>query len=122
MKRYLISRGKSFGPAFTGLWILFREEPNARIHLLALIVVVVLGFLLNISQTEWIAIALASGLVIAVEALNSAIENLSDFVSPQYHISIKKVKDLSAAAVLVSALAALATGLIIFIPKLLDLC
>ncbi|HRZ50058.1 MAG TPA: diacylglycerol kinase family protein [Bacteroidales bacterium] len=122
MKRYLVARLKSFRPAFEGLWIMLKEEPNARIHLLALITVVVLGILLNISKAEWITVALASGLVIGIEAINSAIENLSDFVSPQYHIRIKKVKDLSAAAVLVSALAALATGLIIYIPKLLDLC
>ena len=61
------------------------------------------------------------GLVFAMEAMNSAIENLSDFAcNKKFEESIKKTKDLSAAAVLFSAIAALITGLIIFLPKLLS--
>ena len=108
---------KSFGHAFNGLKILFKEEYNARIHLLAAIAVVIAGFIFQISATEWIAIIFAIGFVLAMEAINSAIEGLADFVSPEKHEMIKKIKDLSAAGVLISALTALVIGLIVFVPK-----
>ena len=63
--------------------------------------------------------ALAIGLVITSEIINSAIENISDFISPEKHDLIKKIKDLSAAGVLISAITAFVIGLIIFIPKLI---
>ncbi|MEN8137044.1 MAG: diacylglycerol kinase family protein [Bacteroidota bacterium] len=115
-------RIKSFGFAFNGLKILLKEEHNSRIHLLAAVGIVIAGFLFNISTPEWIAITFAIGLVITLELINSVIENLSDFISPEKNSSIKKIKDLSAAAVLVSSITALTIGLIIFIPKILTLC
>ena len=108
---------KSFGHAFNGLIILFKEEYNARIHLLAAIAVVIAGFIFEISTTEWIVIIFAIGFVLAMEAINSSIEGLADFVSPEKHEMIKKIKDLSAAGVLISALTALIIGLIVFLPK-----
>ena len=111
-------RIKSFGFAFNGLKILFQEEHNARIHLVAAIGVVVAGFLFNISGFEWIALTVAIGFVISIEIINTTIENIADFISPERNESIKKIKDLAAAAVLISALTALAIGLIIFIPKI----
>ena len=111
---------KSFGHALNGLKILFKEEYNARIHLLAAITVVIAGYFFEISTIEWIAIIFAIGLVLAMEAINSAIEGLADFVSPEKHEMIKKIKDLSAAGVLISAFAALIIGLIVFVPKLLN--
>ncbi|ASS48696.1 MAG: diacylglycerol kinase [Candidatus Fluviicola riflensis] len=116
------SSAKRFGSfiyAFNGLRILLREEHNSWIHIAAAVIAVVLGFIFQISGYEWIAIIFAIGLVIALEIVNSAIENLSDFVSPERHDSIKKIKDLAAAAVLIGAITALAVGLIIFIPKIL---
>ena len=110
---------KSFGYALNGLKILFKEEPNARIHLLAAIAVVIAGYFFEISTIEWIAIVFAIGFVLTMEAINSAIEGLSDFVSPEKHEMIKKIKDLSAAGVLISALTALVIGLIVFVPKIL---
>jgi diacylglycerol kinase len=59
-------------------------------------------------------------MVIALEMINSAIENLVDFVSPEKHQSIKKIKDLSAGAVLVGATVAAIVGLIVFLPKILE--
>jgi len=112
-------RIQSFPFAFNGLRILFREEHNSRIHLLAAILAIVSGFFLKISPYEWIAIVFAIGLVFAFEILNSAIENLSDFASPGKHDLIKKAKDLSAAGVLVTAITALIIGIIIFLPKIL---
>jgi diacylglycerol kinase (ATP) len=114
-------RIRSFGYALNGLKILVREEHNARIHLFATICVVVAGIALKISETEWIAVVFAIGLVIALEAINSSIENIADFVSPEKHNWIKKIKDLSAAGVLIGSIAAAVVGFIIFIPKILSL-
>jgi diacylglycerol kinase len=114
-------RIRSFGFAWNGLKILVREEHNARIHLFATLCVLVAGILLEISTLEWISVVLAIGMVIALEAVNSAIENLADFVSPERHNWIKKIKDLAAAAVLVGALAAFLVGLLVFVPRIWDL-
>ncbi len=114
-------RLKSFTYAFNGLKILFGNEHNARIHLVIAVCAILLGVLLHISFAEWLFIILAIGLVFAMEAINSSIEYLADHVTTDYHRQIKKVKDLSAVAVLLVALAALATGLVIFLPKLIAL-
>ena len=115
-------RVESFGFAFNGLKILIREEHNARIHLLAVVCVTIAGFGFKISTPEWIAVVGAFGFVIAMEIVNSTIEGISDFISPEKHEMIKKIKDLSAAAVLVAAITAFIIGLIIFSPKILELC
>ena len=86
-----------------------------------MIIAIILGIVLKISNIEWIAIIMVIGLVFSIEIINSAIENLADFVSPNYNEIIKKVKDLSAAAVLISALVSLIIGIIIFIPKIIEL-
>lgn len=103
--------------AFNGILILIREEHNARIHLLVLAAVIAAGLFFKISQSEWMAIVIASGMVLALEAVNAAIENLADFISPGKHHLIKKVKDLAAAAVLIAAIAASIIGLLIFLPE-----
>jgi len=114
-------RIKSFIYAFSGLKILFKEEHNARIHFIATICVVVAGLLLNLLTYEWISVVFAIGFVITMEIINSAIENIADFVSPEKHEKIKRIKDLSAAGVLVSAITALIIGLIVFLPKFSEL-
>jgi diacylglycerol kinase len=118
----ILKRLRSFKFAFNGLKILIKEEHNARIHLFIAICVLIAGFLFKISEIEWIAVVFAIGFVIVLEIINSSIENIADFVSPEKHEKIKKIKDLSAAAVLISAITALTIGLIIFIPKILSLC
>ena len=111
-------RIKSFTHAFNGLRIVFSEEHNAIIHLFAAVIAVILGFILGITSMEWVVIVFAIALVISMEIINSSIENIADFISPERNEMIKKIKDLSAAAVLVSAMAALIVGLIIFLPKI----
>ncbi len=115
----IAKRIKSFGYAINGLKVLLKEEHNSRIHILAAIGVVIAGFTFNISLYEWIALTFAIGFVIALEIINTAIENISDFVSPERHDSIKKIKDLAAAGVLIGALTAFTIGLIVFLPRLL---
>ncbi len=118
MERFSIKkRLKSFTYAFDGLVTLIKEEHNARIHLVAMLCVIAAGFLFRISPFEWMAVAFAIGIVFGSEAFNSAIERLSDKVCPEHDKLIKKVKDLSAAAVLIAAITALAIGIIIFAPK-----
>ncbi|MGI6291957.1 MAG: diacylglycerol kinase family protein [Bacteroidales bacterium] len=118
-KKFSISkRLKSFVYAFNGLIILFKEEHNARIHLIATILVITAAVLLKLNFYEWIAVTFAIGFVISVEIINTVIENMADFVSPTKNDKIKKIKDLSAAAVLISSMTALTIGLIVFIPKI----
>jgi len=114
----ILKRLKSFSFAFNGLQILFKEEHNARIHFVAAIIVIIAGIIFHITAYEWLALVFVIGLVLALEAINSALENLADFVSPKKHDQIKKVKDLAAAGVLISATTALIVGLIIFVPKI----
>ncbi len=114
-------RLNSFKYAFNGLRVLIKEEHNARIHLLASICAIMAGLFFRISSSEWIAIVFAIGLVISLEIINSSIENMADFISPQKNEKIKRIKDLSAAAVLVGAFVALVVGLLIFVPKIIDL-
>jgi diacylglycerol kinase len=122
MNRYFHGRIQSFRFAFRGLRTLFRETPNARIELVMALLAVALGFLLHISATEWLAICIVIGMVPACEAMNTAIERLSDYVSQhQKHPIIRKVKDVAAAGVLIAAIAALAVGILIFLPKLVAL-
>ncbi len=112
-------RLKSFVYAFNGLKILMSEEHNARIHVFISILVIVAGVYFKVSLVEWIFLIFAMGSVIILEIVNSVIENIANFISPERHPKIKKIKDLSAGAVLLSAITAAIIGLIIFIPKLI---
>ena len=111
----------SFRYAFNGLKILIREEHNARIHLFAACCVLIAGAVFKISLSEWIAVIFCIGWVIALELINSAIENTADFISKEKNETIKKIKDLSAGAVLIAAIASAVIGLIIFLPKIFQL-
>ncbi|MBK8808058.1 MAG: diacylglycerol kinase family protein [Bacteroidales bacterium] len=114
-------RLKSFTYAFNGLWVIVKEEHNFRIHLFAALFVVVAGFFFSLTVLEWCVVIFAIGFVFSLEIINSAIENISDFVSPDRNVAIKKIKDISAAAVLVGAFTALIIGFLIFIPKIVAL-
>ncbi|NDW08087.1 diacylglycerol kinase family protein [Dysgonomonas sp. 520] len=114
-------RLESFKYAFSGLATLFKEEHNARIHLVFALAAIALGFVFSISVYEWIAILLCVALVFSLEIVNSAIENLADRITKDNDSYIRKAKDLAAAAVLVAAIFSVIIGAIIFLPKLLDL-
>lgn len=114
----LRGRINSFAYAFEGVAELVRSQPNARIHLVATLVVVVLGFSYGLSVTEWCLVVLAVGMVWCAEALNTSLEILCDKVEPERHPAIKQVKDIAAAGVLFAAIAAAIVGLLIFLPKL----
>jgi diacylglycerol kinase (ATP) len=121
-KKFKISdRLRSFRFAFNGIKVLFVYGHNAWIHLSAACLVIIAGFIFNISRLDWIAIIFAIGFVLALEAVNSSVEKLADFISPQKQDQIKIAKDLAAAGVLISAISALIIGLIVFIPRIIDL-
>lgn len=113
---FVSKRCNSFRYAFNGLRTLIVGEVNAIIHLIAAIAVTIAGIFFHIELYQWALIVFAVGLVFAMELINTAIERMADFVSPEKKQAIKTIKDLSAAAVLVSAITALVIGLIIFIP------
>ena len=115
----IVKRLKSFTFAFAGLKVLFKEEQNSWIHLFATVCVVIAGILFKISLFEWMAVVFAIGLVFSFEILNTAVENIADFVCPERDARIKRIKDLAAAAVLVSAVTSAVIGLLVFVPKIL---
>jgi len=114
-------RAHSFGYACKGIKSLFRTEHNAWIHGALTVAALLLSIFLKISKTEVILLLLATTLVWMAEIINTAIEKSMDFISTEKHPQICLVKDLAAAAVLISAVAALIIGTIIFLPKLLSI-
>ncbi len=114
------SRVRSFKFAFKGIESLFREEPNSRIHFIGAVIAVTLGIFLRISLLDWSLITIVAGLVFISELFNTSLETLSDIVEPEWNEKIRKVKDYSAAAVMISAIIALVIGTLIFIPRILD--
>lgn len=112
------ARLKSFVYAFEGVIFFIRFEAQATMHLIAIVAVLGAGYWFKISSMEWIAVVFAIGIVISAEMLNTAIEKLTDMVSPQINEQAKIVKDLAAGAVLIASLTAFIIGLIIFLPKI----
>lgn len=110
----------NFKNAFNGIFLLVKEGRIFRVHLLAGALVIIAGFVFKIVRTEWLIIILTIGIVLAAEGFNTAIERISDHISPEYHKNIKRVKDFAAAAVLLVSIAAAILGMIIFIPYFLD--
>ncbi|HNR53253.1 MAG TPA: diacylglycerol kinase family protein [Candidatus Dojkabacteria bacterium] len=111
---------KSQGYARNGVKLIFRNERNFRIDIVIAVLVVIAGFLFKISHTDWIAISLVISMVFTAEVLNSAIEALCDTVSQDFKVNIKYAKDVSAGAVLISALVSIITGLIVFLPYIME--
>lgn len=115
------SRFRSFSFALNGLRSLIKYEHNSRIHFVAAAIAIVLGVLLKLSTYEWPLLIIVIGFVFITELLNSSIESLANRIDPERNEMIKKAKDYSAAAVLVSALIAVISGCLIFIPKIICL-
>lgn len=111
------ARKQSFEYAFEGISSFFRSEPNAVIHLLITAAVIVLAIVLKVSVGEGAILTLAIGIVWVAELFNTAIEAIMDHLSPERHPAVKRIKDISSAAVLIAAMSAVIVGLIIFIPK-----
>ena len=121
MIKFLTERWRSFVYAATGLGFALNTQPNARIHLLATIAVVIIGFILGLARQEWVWVLVAIALVWLAELLNSAIEHICDVVSPEHSDAVKHAKDVAAGAVLVCAIIAAIIGLIVFQPYITPL-
>ena len=106
----------SFGHAGRGVWSALRSEVHLRLHAVATVVVIGLGFYSGLSRLEWALVALAVAGVWAAELMNTAIEALTDLTSPAYHPLAGKAKDVAAGAVLLAALGALVVGVLVFVP------
>ncbi len=112
---------KTFKHAIDGIIYVFKKEQNFRIHIIVTIFVIIAGILFSLDKTEWMIIIIAISIVTALELVNSAIEYLCDFVSPNYHDKIKRIKDASAGAVLISAIGVFVLALVIFVPKIIEI-
>ncbi len=108
----------AFRYAWEGVRFLFGNEPNARIHLALTIAAVALALWLGFSAIEWAILAVVIGVVFAAEAMNTAIEALTDLASPDYHPRAKAAKDVAAAAVTITAAMAVVVALFLYLPRL----
>jgi len=114
----LIGRLKSVRFSLKGIWLLISTEDSIKAQLCVTVIVVLLGFHFNISTSEWMFQMIAISIVLVAEAMNTAIEKISDFIHPEYHDKIKVIKDIAAGAVGIAALISLIIGGIIYLPKI----
>tara|TARA_R110002049_G_scaffold308819_1_gene514212 strand:- start:14499 stop:14864 length:366 start_codon:yes stop_codon:yes gene_type:complete len=115
---FLVNRIKSVGFAFKGAVLLLKTEASIKIQFAIAILVTTAGFYFEISNTEWMVQCLAIGLVMSLEGVNTAIEEVANFIHPERHVKIGLIKDLAAGAVFIASVFAIIVGLIIYIPKL----
>ncbi len=121
-KRFsLIARLRSANHAWRGIGIVFRTTHNFWGELVLGILVIYLGFMLEISETDWAILVLAIGFVLVSEIINTSFEVDIDLTSPTYHPYARDAKDIAAGGVLFSIIIACVVGLIIFLPKILIL-
>ncbi len=118
LRHYLHRERSAFGYAWAGLRSALRQEAHLRFHALSTAIVFGLGAILPLTRTDWALLALATGAVWGAELLNTAIERLTDLVSPEPHPLAGQAKDVAAAAVLVTAMAAAVVGATVLGPPL----
>lgn len=121
VRRELVDRIRSFGYAIEGIVYLIKSQHNAWIHLIVTVVVIGMGFWLQITKAEWALIVLAMMGVWMGEAVNTAVEAIVDMVMPEFHPLAKIAKDVAAGGVLISAVAAAIVGLLILGPPLIEM-
>jgi len=111
----------TFHNAFRGVAHFLRSAKNNRIHFPLAVLAFGGGVYFDLPRCEWLAILLAIALVLSAEAFNTALERLCDAVKPGPDHRIRRIKDISAGAVLITAIIALAVALIVFLPRLTGL-
>ncbi|WNJ16329.1 diacylglycerol kinase family protein [Pontibacter sp. G13] len=118
---YIKARIRSFGHAFKGIATFFLSTPHAKIHALAIVAITALGLWLGLAAWEWCVMVVCMGMVVTLEAINSAIEFTVDLITSETHPLAKNAKDVAAGAVLLGVIfCGIAWG-IIFLPKLIQL-
>lgn len=118
MLKFIKGRCKGAIYAFKGVIILLKTEASIQAQFLLGVIMTVAGFYYNISKTEWMFQIFAIGLIISIEALNTAIEEIADFIHPEFHNKIGLIKDIAAGAVFIAAIMATIIGGLIYIPKI----
>ena len=111
----------SFKYAIEGIWTSFKTERNMKIHIFIMILVIIAGIILKINKSEWIICIIWFAIVIGSELFNTSIETIVDMVMPEKNEKAKIAKDVSAGAVLVVAIGAAIIGLVIFVPRILNI-
>ena len=109
----------SFKYALSGIKSAFKTEQNMKIHLLIMEIVILMALILNISFNEWLIVLICFMVVISSELFNTALEKCVDLASPNKNEIAKLAKDISAGAVLITAIFAAIIGIIIFLPKII---
>ena len=117
--QFIKGRVKGCKYAFNGAVALIKNEPSIKVQVFLALLVTVMGFLFQITLTQWMFQLFAIGIVLTAEGLNSAIEAVADFIHPEYHEKIGHIKDIAAGAVFFAAVIAAIIGLIIYIPYFL---
>lgn len=110
----------SFMFAFAGIFTTFKTEQNFRIHTFISVIVITTAIALDFSSLKLIILLIVIGLVLALELINTAIENTVDLITPEYHLLAKKAKDAAAGAVLVFSIFAVIIGILLFIEPLMN--
>lgn len=108
----------SFRYAWRGIWYVLKTEQNLRIHFIATIIALALAAFFRVSGVELAILLLTIGFVLASEILNSVIEDFLDVIHPEHHEAVRRIKDVLAGSVLLSAFVAVVVGLLIFLPHL----
>ncbi len=116
-RNFFMNRIKSVKYAAKGFWILITSENSIIAQLIIGVLMTIVGFIMHISATEWMFQVFSIGLVLVAESLNTGIEKLADFIHPDYHKQIGRIKDISAGAAFFAAIFAVIIGLIIYLPK-----
>jgi diacylglycerol kinase (ATP) len=116
---YLKGRLRSLKYAFKGFYILVTTEDSIKAQLFFALIATILGLYFSISVTEWCLQYIVIGLVLVAEAANTAIEELADFIHPEFHVKIGLVKDIAAGIPTFAALISLIVASFIYVPKIL---
>ena len=122
-KRVILDKKRlvdSFRYAFCGISEAYKGEQNLKIHTVIAILVIIFGFVFQISYLEWLVCLILIGLVLMAEFFNTAIEYVVDLASPNIHPLAKLAKDTASAGVLMMAIISAIIGLIIFIPEIIE--
>ncbi len=114
---FIFNRIKSVKYAFKGAYLLITTEASIKVQFFIGVIMTVLGFYYKISTTEWVIQILTIALIMSIEGINTAIEEIADFIHPEYHKKIGLIKDIAAGAVFIFAIASIIIGCIIYIPK-----
>jgi diacylglycerol kinase (ATP) len=118
LKKFIINRIRSIGYAFKGAYLLLKNEASIQVQAAIAVLTTIAGFYFQISSTEWAIQLLTIALVMGAEGINTAIEETADFIHPEHHRKIGRIKDIAAGAVFIVAAIAMVIGGIIYFPKI----